>query len=65
MSAVNIIGKDGRTEAVMRVIGFEDDFLLRGELGNTLKFMTGLAFKITKSCMETCLPQQGRRSPLA
>lgn len=47
MSAVNIIGKDGRTEAVMRVIRFEDDFLLRGELGNTLQFVTGLVFKIT------------------
>jgi hypothetical protein len=36
MSAVNIVGKDGSAEAMVRVIGFEDDFLLRGKFGNTL-----------------------------
>lgn len=36
MSAVNIVGKDGSTEAVMRIISFEDDLLLGGKFGNTL-----------------------------
>lgn len=65
MSTVNIIGKDGSTEAVMRVIGFEDDFLFRGKLGNTLQFVIGLVFNIMEPCMDACLPQQDRRSPLA
>jgi hypothetical protein len=36
VSTINIVGEDSSTEAMMRVIGFEDGFLLRGELGNAL-----------------------------
>lgn len=36
VGAVDVVGEKGRTQTVMRVVGFGDDFFLGGELGNAL-----------------------------
>lgn len=40
VSTVNVVGEDGSTEAMMGIIGFENNFLFRIKFGNTLSSLS-------------------------